>query len=44
MSLHFPLIVSLTPTTYIHDVDDVRGPDGPLSDQSNFDSDSEDKK
>ena len=44
MSLHFPLIVSLTPTTYIHDVDDVKGPDGPLSDQSDFDSDLEDRK
>ena len=44
MSLHFPLIVSLTPTTYIHDVDDVRVPDGPLNDQSNFDSDSEERK
>ena len=44
MSLHFPLIVSLTPTTYIHDVDDVRGPNGPLSDQSDFDFDSEEMK
>ena len=41
VSLHFPLIVPPTPTTYIHDVDDVRGPDGLLSDQSYFDSDSE---
>ncbi|KAL6340779.1 hypothetical protein AAG906_027996 [Vitis piasezkii] len=32
------------PTAYIHDVDDVRGPDGPLSNQSNFDSDSEERK
>ena len=41
VSLHFPLIVPPTPTTYIHDVDDVRGLDGLLSDQSYFDSDSE---
>ena len=32
VSLNFPLIVSPTPTTYTHDVDDVRGPNGPLSD------------
>ena len=44
MSLHFPSIVPPTPTTYIHDVDDVRGPDGPLSDQSDFDFDSEERK
>ena len=44
VSLHFPLIVPPTPMTYIHDVDDVRGPDGPLSDQSDFDSDSEERK
>ncbi|RVW66310.1 hypothetical protein CK203_066206 [Vitis vinifera] len=44
MSLHFPLIVPSTPTTYIQDIDDVRGPDDPLSDQSNFDSDSEERK
>ena len=29
MSLHFPLIVSPTPTTYTHDVDDVRDPNDP---------------
>ena len=39
MSLHFPLIVPSTPTAYIHDVDDMRGTDGPLSDQSDFDLD-----
>ncbi|RVW66619.1 hypothetical protein CK203_065444 [Vitis vinifera] len=44
MSLHFPLIVPPTPMTYIHDVDDVRVPDGLLSDQSDFDLDSEEKK
>ena len=44
VSLHFPLIVPPTPTTYIHDVDDVRGLDGPLSDQSDFDSNSEERK
>ena len=44
MSLHFPLIVSPTPTTYIHDVDDVRVPDGLLSDKSDFDLDSEERK
>ena len=44
VSLHFPLIVPPTPMTYIYDVDDVRGPDGPLSDQSDFDSDSEERK
>ena len=44
MSLQFPLIVPLTPTTYIHDVDDVRVPDGLLSDQSDFDLDSEERK
>ena len=44
MSLHFPLIVPPTPMTYIHDVDDVIGPNGPLSDQSNFDSDSKERK
>ena len=44
VSLHFPLIVSSTPMTYIHDVDDVRGPDGSLSDKSDFDSDSEKRK
>ena len=44
VSLHFPLIAPPTPTTYIHDVDDVRGLDGPLSNQSNFDSNSEEKK
>ena len=44
MSLHFPLIVPPTPTTYIHDVDDVRVPDGLLSDQSDFDLDSEERK
>ena len=32
VSLHFPLIVSPTPMAYIHDVDDVRGLDSPLSD------------
>ncbi|KAL6340647.1 hypothetical protein AAG906_010555 [Vitis piasezkii] len=32
------------PTTYIHDVDDMRGPNGPLSNQSNFDSDLEERK
>ncbi|KAL6319905.1 hypothetical protein AAG906_036978 [Vitis piasezkii] len=30
VSLHFPLIVSPIPMAYIHDVDDVRGLDGPL--------------
>ena len=44
MSLHFPLIVPSTPTAYIHDVDDMRGTDGPLSDQSDFDLDSEERK
>ena len=44
MSLHFPLIISPTPTAYTHDVDDVRGPDDPLSDQSDLDSDSEERK
>ncbi|KAL6340596.1 hypothetical protein AAG906_010504 [Vitis piasezkii] len=44
VSLHFPLIVPLTLTTYIHDVDDVRGPDDLLSDQSDFDSDSKEMK
>ena len=44
MSLHFPLIVPPTPMTYIHDVDDVRGLDSPLSDQSDLDSDSEERK
>ena len=44
VSLHFPLIVPPTPTTYIHDVDDVRGPDDLLSDQSDLDSDSEERK
>ena len=44
VSLNFPLIVSPTPTTYTHDVDDVRGPDDPLSDQSDLDSDSEERK
>ena len=29
VSLHFPLIVSLTPMTYAHDVDDVRDPNDP---------------
>ena len=32
VSLHFPLIEPPTPMTYIHDVDDVRDPNGPLSD------------
>ena len=32
VSLHFPFIISPTPTPYTHDVDDVRGPNGPLSD------------
>ena len=32
VSLHFPLIVPPTPMTYIHDVDDVRGPNDLLSD------------
>ena len=44
MSLYFPLIVPPTPMAYIHDVDDVRGPHGPLSDQSDFDSNSEERK
>ena len=44
MSLYFPLIVPPTPMAYIHDVDDVRGPNGPLSDQSDFDFDSEEMK
>ena len=44
VSLHFPLTVSPSPMTYTHDVDDVKGPDDPLSDQSNFDSDSEERK
>ena len=41
MSLHFSLIVPPMPMAYIHDVDDVRGP---LSNQSDFDSDSEERK
>ena len=44
VSLNFPLIISPTPTAYTHDVDDVRGPDDPLSDQSDLDSDSEERK
>ena len=44
VSLHFPFIVPLTLTTYIHDVDDVRGLDDLLSDQSDFDSDLEEMK
>ncbi|KAL6326008.1 hypothetical protein AAG906_038500 [Vitis piasezkii] len=44
LSLHFPFIVPPTSTTYIHDVDDVRGSHDPLSDQSDFDSDSEERK
>ena len=44
VSLHFPFIISPTPTPYTHDVNDVRGPNDPLSDQSNLDSDSEERK
>ena len=44
VSLYFPLIVPLTLTTYIHDVDDVGGPDDLLSDQLDFDSVSEEMK
>ena len=44
VSLHFPFIVPPTPTTYIHDVDDVRDPNGPLSDHSEFDLDSKERK
>ena len=44
VSLHFPLIVPPTPTTYIHDVDDVRDLDCPLSDQLDFNSDSKERK
>ncbi|KAL6325701.1 hypothetical protein AAG906_023585 [Vitis piasezkii] len=34
----------LSPTTQIHDIDDVGNPDGPLSGQSDCDSDSEERK
>ena len=44
MTLHFSLIVPPMPMTYIHDVDDVRSPNGSLSNQSDFNSDSEERK
>ena len=44
MSLHFPMIASLTPTAQIYDIDDVRGPDDSLSGQLGYDYDSEEKK
>ena len=44
MSQHFPLIAPQAPTTPIHDIDDVRDPDDPLSGQLDCDSDSEERK
>ena len=44
VSQHFPLIALQTPTTSIHDIDDVRDPDDPLSGQSDCDPDSEERK
>ena len=44
MSQHFPLISPQAPTTQIHDIDDVRDPDDPLSGQSDCDPDSEERK
>ncbi|RVX20921.1 Retrovirus-related Pol polyprotein from transposon 17.6 [Vitis vinifera] len=46
VSLHFPLIAPLAPTTHVCDVDDVGDTDDPLSAQSECDSDldTEDRK
>ena len=44
VSLHFSMIASPTPTTQIHDIDDVGGPDDSLSGQSRYDYDSKEKK
>ncbi|RVW35022.1 Retrovirus-related Pol polyprotein from transposon 297 [Vitis vinifera] len=44
MSQHFPLIAPQAPTTPIHDIDDVRYPDDPLSGQLDCDSNSEERK
>ena len=38
------MIAPQAPTTQIHDIDDVGDPDGPLSGQSDCDSDSEERK
>ena len=44
VSLHFPVVVSLTPIERVHDMEDVECPDDPLRGQSSYDYDSEDKK
>ena len=44
MSLHFPTIASPTPTTQVHDMEDVESPDDPLRGQSSYDFDLEEKK
>ena len=44
MSLHFPMIASLTPTAQVHDIDDVEGPDDPLRGQLDYDSNSKIKE
>ncbi|RVW19515.1 hypothetical protein CK203_116259 [Vitis vinifera] len=44
VSQQFPFIAPQAPTTQIHDIDDVRNPDGPLSGQSDCDSDLEERK
>ena len=46
VSQHFPLITPPAPTThiYIYDVDDVEDTDDPLGGQSEYDSDTEDRK
>ena len=44
VSLHFPMIASPTPTTQVHDMEDVEILDDPLRGQSGYDSDSEEQK
>ena len=44
VSLHFPVIASPTPTTQVHDMEDVESRDDLLRGQSGYDSDLEEKK
>ena len=44
VSQHFPLIAPPTPTTLIHDIDDMGDSNDPLSSKSDYDSNSEERK
>ena len=44
MSLHFPVIASLTPIAQVHDMEDVEILDDPLGGQTGYDFNSEEKK